>query len=83
MVFVDSWLAIKEVEETHRNELHHATKLVDWKMRRFTLPFHAFLTFLGTCRKITECYLKITISSLAKDFRVICEATTKLIFFSF
>ncbi|KIH62606.1 hypothetical protein ANCDUO_07112 [Ancylostoma duodenale] len=32
VVFVDSWLAIKEVEETHRNELHHATKLVDWKM---------------------------------------------------
>ncbi|ETN69962.1 hypothetical protein NECAME_14974 [Necator americanus] len=32
VVFIDSWLAIKEIEETHRNELHHATKLVDWKM---------------------------------------------------
>ncbi|KHJ89682.1 hypothetical protein OESDEN_10485, partial [Oesophagostomum dentatum] len=37
VVFVDSFLAIKDIEETHRDELHHATKLVDWKMCKLTI----------------------------------------------
>ncbi|XGW02907.1 hypothetical protein V3C99_014718 [Haemonchus contortus] len=32
VVFIDSYLAIRELEARHRNELHHATRLVDWKM---------------------------------------------------
>ncbi|KAK6042011.1 hypothetical protein COOONC_20484 [Cooperia oncophora] len=32
VVFVDSYLAIREIEERHRNELLHATRMVDWKM---------------------------------------------------
>ncbi|KAK6056110.1 hypothetical protein COOONC_06388 [Cooperia oncophora] len=36
VVFVDSYLAIREIEERHRNELLHATRMVDWKMREFS-----------------------------------------------
>lgn len=32
VVFVDTWLAIRELEEKHRTELQQATKMVDWKM---------------------------------------------------
>ncbi|KAK6023579.1 hypothetical protein OSTOST_10631 [Ostertagia ostertagi] len=30
--FIDSYLAIRELEERHRTELQQATRLVDWKM---------------------------------------------------
>ncbi|KAK5975852.1 hypothetical protein GCK32_006761 [Trichostrongylus colubriformis] len=33
VVFIDSYLAIRELEERHRVELQQATRLVDWKMR--------------------------------------------------
>ncbi|CAJ0591772.1 unnamed protein product [Cylicocyclus nassatus] len=32
VVFIDSWLAIREIEEAQREEIQHTTKLVDWKM---------------------------------------------------
>ncbi|KJH49314.1 hypothetical protein DICVIV_04578 [Dictyocaulus viviparus] len=32
VLFIDSYLTIRELEDTHRNELHHAVKLVDWKL---------------------------------------------------
>uniref|UniRef100_A0A0K0DH28 Exonuclease domain-containing protein n=1 Tax=Angiostrongylus cantonensis TaxID=6313 RepID=A0A0K0DH28_ANGCA len=39
VVFIDSYLTIRELEDIHRNELHHATKLVDWKLRGYTCNY--------------------------------------------
>ncbi|VDL66305.1 unnamed protein product [Nippostrongylus brasiliensis] len=47
VVFVDSYLAIRELEEKHRAELQQATKLVDWKMRKFQCYCGKFLCFCG------------------------------------
>ncbi|VDL79530.1 unnamed protein product [Nippostrongylus brasiliensis] len=48
VVFVDSYLAIRELEEKHRAELQQATKLVDWKM----LSDHVLLNRVAACEDI-------------------------------
>ncbi|VDM60872.1 unnamed protein product [Angiostrongylus costaricensis] len=44
VVFIDSYLTIRELEDIHRNELHHATKLVDWKLRGCTFNYYIIST---------------------------------------
>ncbi|KAJ1373472.1 hypothetical protein KIN20_035877 [Parelaphostrongylus tenuis] len=55
VVFIDSYLTIRELEDMHRNELHHVTKLVDWKLLSENIcPTHvpAFEEEAGAAREV-------------------------------